>query len=150
MPEIIFGIVLAGAVLVVIGGLLLIRRRSNPDNMFTGLDSSIPNAPTMAASDSKAFGPSAMSATDFRLIIQDIFMIKGRGLVVTGQIDSGSLQVGQRIQISSPNGSEHYDTQVKGLEAFHRQLDVAQTGDNVGILLGGLTKDQIKPGMIIT
>ena len=152
MPELVFGIILAAVVLALIVGLVMMRGRSTSDTMFTPLDSSGPNtpAPTPAAPYVMASGLTDMTASGFHLTIQDVFMIKGRGLVVTGKVDSGSLQVGQRIQISSPDGSQHYDSQVKGLEAFRKQISLAQTGDNVGILLGGLTKDQIKSGMVIT
>ena len=86
----------------------------------------------------------------FRLTIEDTFEIRGRGLVVTGKVESGSVVVGQSIQIASPDGSTRYVTQIAGLEAFHKQLSEAQAGQNIGVLLGGLTKNQITRGMIIT
>src|SRR5262249_9134484 len=102
--------------------------------------------------DAPMYNPtgSASAPSNFRLTIDDIFSIKGRGLVVTGKVDSGSIMVGQRIQIASSDGSAQFQSQVRGLEMFHKQTQTAQAGDNVGILLSDLTKDQLKPGMIIT
>src|SRR5262249_13458674 len=93
---------------------------------------------------------SASASSDFRLTVEDIFSIKGRGLVVTGKVESGTIMVGQRIQIASSDGSQQLQSQVRGLEMFHKQTQTAQAEDNVGILLSDLTKDQLKPGMIIT
>jgi len=87
---------------------------------------------------------------DFRLTVQDTFQIRGRGFVVTGKVESGELAVGQTIQIASPDGLEHYETKVMGLEAFHQQIRRAEEGQDVGILLAGLTKDQVKAGMVVT
>jgi len=87
---------------------------------------------------------------DFRLTVQDTFQIRGRGFVVTGNVESGELSVGQMIQFTSPDGLQHYETKVLGLEAFHQQLNRAEAGQNIGILIGGLTHDQIKAGMVVT
>src|SRR5579859_5123832 len=97
-----------------------------------------------------SFSPAVDPAGDFRLTIQDVFSIKGRGMVVTGAVETGALSVGQTIQIAAPDGTTVYQTKVNGLETFHRQVKQTQAGDNVGVLLDGLTKDQIKPGMVIT
>lgn len=86
----------------------------------------------------------------FRLTIADTFNIRDRGLVVTGKVENGMITVGQRVQITSPDGAQRYETQVTSLEAFNKTLQSASAGDHVGILLANLTKDQIKPGMIIT
>src|SRR5690349_19069689 len=87
MPVTVFAILLTVVVLVVIVGVVLMRRRSSSDTMFTPLDSSAPNTITPPVSTSNVVtpGPSDMTATDFRLTIQDVFTIKGRGTVVTGR-----------------------------------------------------------------
>ena|SRR5258708_7848740 len=131
MPNIGYLIVVV-LVVAVVGIVWLLRRRSGVDN------------------DVPAFVPSELSTSPFRLTIQDTFTIKGRGLVVTGRVESGVLAIGQMVQLASPDGSEHYDAKVTGLEAFHRQIAQAQTGDNVGVMLSGFSKDQVKPGMIMT
>lgn len=131
--------IVGALVIVVVAALILIVRRSTRSV-----------EPVTTFSPSEPLGPSDMFASDFRLTIQDVFMIKGRGLVVTGKVETGSVQVGQQIVITSPDGPERYESQVKGLETFHKTIETAQTGDNVGVMLDGLTKNQIKPGMIIT
>lgn len=129
MPEIIY----LAAILILIAGVVLVWKvRSNQPDVQMAL-----------------FDPTISVSSEFYLTIQDTFGIKGRGLVVVGKIERGVITVGQAVQISSPDGMQRYETQVKGLEAFHRPLESASAGDNVGILLADLTKDQIKPGMIV-
>jgi elongation factor Tu len=127
---------LALIIMILIVGLIwMFRRNSSQDEAV----------PSFVPSDQ-----SSQSSADFRLPIQDTFSIKGRGLVVTGIVESGTLRVGQRVQIASPDGTQRFETQVKGLEAFHKQMQVAQVGDNIGVLLPDLGKDQVKPGMVMT
>src|SRR5262245_18896627 len=109
-----FGVIGDFALLVVAALVLLVLRSVSTVDPVT----------TYAASD--------YYASDFRLTIEDVFDIRGRGLVATGKVDSGSLQVRQRIQIASPDGSQRYESRVKVLEAFHKEIQTAQTGDNVG------------------
>jgi translation elongation factor EF-Tu-like GTPase len=97
--------------------------------------------------DSSQFGASSGA---FRLVIEDVFAIKGRGTVVTGKIETGSVTVGQHVRCTSPDGLNSFETSVQGIEAFHESIMQAQTGDNIGILLQGITKDQVQRGMIIS
>jgi elongation factor Tu len=130
MPEIIY---LAVALILIVGVVIVWRasRSNQPDAQMDLLN------------------PPVLDASDFSLTIQDIFNIKGRGMVVVGRIERGSIIVGQRIQISSPDGTQRYETEVAGLEMFHQSVNSASAGDNVGILFKNLT-DQIERGMIIT
>lgn len=131
MPELSI-LVAAAAIIVILGLVWVVRRAARPTDAVL------------------SYSPSGYASTDFRLTIQDTFLIKGRGLVVTGKVESSSLEVGQKVQITSPDGLEHYETQVVGVEAFHQQQTTAQAGQNVGLLLKGLTREQIKPGMLVT
>ncbi len=137
MPD--FGYVFAAFAVIAIIGLFLILRRSG--SQVEDLTTYTANTP---------YTPSVSGSSDFRLTIEDTFSIKGRGLVVTGKVESGGISVGQRVKIASLDGSEQYQSQVSGLEMFHKQLPSVQAGDNVGIMLADLTKDQVKRGMIIT
>jgi len=81
----------------------------------------------------------------FHMTVDDVFTITGRGTVVTGKVDSGEVRVGDIVTI---NGSR--TTKVQGIEMFRKTLDVAVAGDNCGILLEGITREDIKRGDNIT
>ena len=80
----------------------------------------------------------------FHMIVEDVFMIRGRGTVVTGKIDAGTLRVGDQVVVKGSNGEK--TTTVTGIEAFRKTLDQANPGENVGLLLKDLTKQDIQHG----
>jgi elongation factor Tu len=80
--------------------------------------------------------------------IDDVFAIKGRGTVVTGHVARGTIQVGDEVEIISPQDTI-LKTVVTGVEMLHKTQDQATAGDNVGILLRGIEADQVMPGMIL-
>ena len=85
-----------------------------------------------------------------RLVIDDVFMIKGRGVVITGRVESGRVKKGDRVVITGEDGVS-ITTEVVGIEGFHREADfVARTGDDVGVVLRDVVREQIKAGMVIT
>jgi elongation factor Tu len=84
----------------------------------------------------------------FRLTVQDVFTIKGRGTVVTGKIESGALNVGDEILITRQGSSKK--AVVTGIESFRKQLSWAQMGDNVGVLLRDIGKQDIQSGDVLT
>src|SRR6266540_5974838 len=88
-------------------------------------------------------------ATDpsFRMTIADVFSIRGRGTVVTGRIESGTLQVGDDVYIQGQTRSQQ--TVVIGIETFRKQLKLASTGDNVGVLLQNVAKDDVQSGDVL-
>lgn len=90
----------------------------------------------------------AYSKPGFRITVQDVFTITGRGTVIVGQITSGSVRVGDTVVLKRLDGSSREVT-VTGIEMFRKMLDVAQEGDNVGILLRGLTKADIGKGDVL-
>ncbi len=90
-------------------------------------------------------------ATDkpFLMPIEDVFSITGRGTVATGRIETGIIKTGDEVQIIGL-GAEKLKSVVTGVEMFRKILDQGEAGDNVGLLLRGIDKDQIKRGMVIT
>lgn len=78
----------------------------------------------------------------FELLVEDVFLITGRGTVVTGRVSKGTIRVGDEV-IISPSGIR---TVVTGVEQFRKMLDFAQEGDNVGLLLRGVSREQVQRG----
>ena len=85
----------------------------------------------------------------FLMPVEDVFSITGRGTVATGRIETGKIKTGEEVQIIGL-GSENKKSVVTGVEMFRKILDEGQAGDNVGLLLRGIDKDEIKRGMVIT
>ena len=85
----------------------------------------------------------------FLMPIEDIFSITGRGTVATGRIETGIIHVGDEVEIVGL-GEEPKKTVVTGVEMFRKLLDQGEAGDNVGLLLRGIDKNEIKRGMVIT
>ncbi|MBP7774410.1 elongation factor Tu [Candidatus Woesebacteria bacterium] len=83
----------------------------------------------------------------FLMPVEDVFSIKGRGTVVTGRIESGVVKVGDEIEIVGLRASRK--TVVTGVEMFRKMLDRGEAGDNVGILLRGVEKDDVERGMVL-
>ncbi len=85
----------------------------------------------------------------FLMPIEDVFSITGRGTVATGRIEAGIVKTGEELQINGL-GAEGKKTVCTGVEMFRKILDEGQAGDNVGILLRGIAKEDIKRGMVLT
>jgi elongation factor Tu len=88
-----------------------------------------------------------MADSFFRMTVQDVFSIRGRGTVVVGQIESGTLLVGDEIYIQGTGSSRR--AVVAGLEMFRKQVPQAQAGDNIGVLLRDLNKQDVKRGDVL-
>ena len=84
----------------------------------------------------------------FLMPVEDVFSITGRGTVATGRIETGVVKVGDEVQIIGL-GADGKKTVVTGVEMFRKLLDQGQAGDNVGLLLRGIDKNEIKRGMVI-
>lgn len=84
----------------------------------------------------------------FLMPVEDIFSISGRGTVVTGRVERGNLKKGEEIEIVGHNTTP-IKTIVTGIEMFRKELDQAMAGDNAGILLRGIRRDQLKRGMVL-
>ena len=85
----------------------------------------------------------------FLMPVEDVFSITGRGTVATGRIETGVVKVGDEVQIIGL-GAEGKKSVITGVEMFRKILDQGEAGDNVGLLLRGIDKDEIKRGMVIT
>jgi elongation factor Tu len=83
----------------------------------------------------------------FLMPIEDIFSISGRGTVVTGRIERGKVKVGEEVEIVGFR--ETRKTVVTGVEMFKKQLDEGMAGDNAGLLLRGIGKDEVERGMVL-
>ncbi|GAB4026104.1 MAG: elongation factor Tu [Candidatus Microgenomates bacterium] len=83
----------------------------------------------------------------FLMPVEDVFSIKGRGTVATGKIDRGIVKVGEEMEIIGMGHDKK--TVITGVEMFRKQLDEGQAGDNVGLLLRGIEKDDIERGQVI-
>jgi elongation factor Tu len=84
----------------------------------------------------------------FMMPVEDVFSIKGRGTVVTGRIERGVVKVGDPIEIVGLQ-DEVMTSTVTGVEMFHKQLDSGMAGDNAGLLLRGINRDQVERGMVL-
>ena len=79
--------------------------------------------------------------------VEDVFSIKGRGTVATGRIEQGTIHINDEIEIVGLKDTQK--SVVTGIEAFHKTLDQGQAGDNAGLLLRGIERDQIERGQVI-
>lgn len=84
----------------------------------------------------------------FMMPVEDVFSIKGRGTVVTGRVERGKIKVGDPVEIVGLQ-EKSLSSVVTGVEMFHKSLEVGMAGDNCGLLLRGITREQVERGMVI-
>ncbi|MBT7602501.1 MAG: elongation factor Tu, partial [Anaerolineae bacterium] len=84
----------------------------------------------------------------FMMPVEDVFSIKGRGTVVTGRMDRGIVKVGDAAEFIGLR-EENIKTTVTGVEMFHKLLDEGRAGDNLGLLVRGIDREQVERGMVI-
>jgi len=84
----------------------------------------------------------------FMMPVEDVFSIKGRGTVVTGRIDRGKINTGDPVEIIGLQ-EKSMTSVVTGVEMFHKLLDEGMAGDNVGLLLRGIGRDEVERGMVV-
>jgi len=101
----------------------------------------------MAAVDEYIPLPERPVDKPFMMPIEDVFTITGRGTVVTGRVDRGQIKVNEKVEIIGIK--ETKEVVVTGVEMFRKLLDYAQAGDNVGLLLRGVSRDQVQRGQVI-
>ena len=113
-----------------------------------------PNAPEyacmkelMAAVDSYMPTPERPVDHAFLMPIEDVMTISGRGTVVTGRVERGQLKTGEEVEIVGMSDKK-IKTTVTGIEMFRKSLDQAEAGDNVGLLLRGTQRDEVKRGQV--
>ena len=102
----------------------------------------------MAACDSWIEEPIRDTEKPFLMPVEDVFTITGRGTVATGRIETGICNTGDPVEIIGM-GAEKLTSTVTGIEMFRQILDRGEAGDNAGILLRGVAKEDIKRGMVI-
>jgi elongation factor Tu len=102
----------------------------------------------MAAVDSYIPIPERVIDKPFLMPIEDIFSIQGRGTVVTGRVERGICKVGEEMEIVGFRDTRK--TVVTGVEMFKKLLDEGRAGDNVGLLLRGVEKDEVERGQVIS
>ncbi len=118
-------------------------------------ESKVPNAPEYAcikelmdAVDTWIPTPDRKADQPFLMPIEDVFTISGRGTVVTGRVERGRVKIGDKVQIVGLK-DESTDTVVTGTEMFHKTLEYAEAGDNVGCLLRGIDKKAVERGQVL-
>jgi elongation factor Tu len=101
----------------------------------------------MEAVDSYIQEPERDTEKPFLMPIEDVFSITGRGTVVTGRVEFGTLKVNEEVEIVGIR--ETQKTVATGIEMFRKMLDEARAGDNVGVLLRGIGKDDVERGQVL-
>ncbi len=102
----------------------------------------------MAAVDEYIPTPDRQADLPFLMPVEDVFSISGRGTVATGRVERGTVKVSDTVEIVGL-ASENKTTVVTGVEMFHKLLDQAEAGDNVGLLLRGIAKNEIERGQVL-
>ena len=101
----------------------------------------------MDAVDTWIKTPDRAADKPFLMPIEDVFTISGRGTVVTGRVERGTVKVGDKVEIVGIK--ETQETTVTGTEMFHKTLEYAEAGDNVGCLLRGIAKKDVERGQVL-
>ena len=101
----------------------------------------------MDAVDTEIPTPKRDFEKPFLMPVEDVFSIKGRGTVVTGRIERGKIKINEAAEIVGIKATK--GTVVTGVEMFHKQLDDGQAGDNVGLLVRGIEKDDVQRGQVL-
>ena len=119
-------------------------------------ESTDPNAPEyqcikelMDAVDTWIPTPDRKEDMPFLLPVEDVFTISGRGTVATGRVERGQLKLNEKVEIVGLS-DEKRETVVTGIEMFHKLLDYAEAGDNIGALLRGVAKTEIERGQVLS
>ena len=102
----------------------------------------------MDAVDSYIPTPDRKADMPFLMPVEDVFTISGRGTVATGRVERGQLNLGDKVQIVGLS-EESKDTTITGIEMFHKLLDYAEAGDNIGALLRGIERTGIERGQVL-
>ena len=119
-------------------------------------ESTDPNAPEYAcikelmdAVDEWIPTPDRKEDMPFLMPVEDVFTISGRGTVATGRVERGVLNLNEKVEIVGLS-DEKRETTVTGIEMFHKLLDYAEAGDNIGALLRGVAKTEIERGQVLS
>lgn len=112
------------------------------EGLQTGAAAARATAATAASreADARVEGPG-----DFSMVIEDVFSIVGRGTVITGRVESGTVSVGMAVTLMTAQNGDVPST-VTGVEMFRQTLQTATAGDNVGLLLAGVSRSDLTRG----
>ena len=102
----------------------------------------------MSAVDTWIPTPERDNEKPFLMSIEDVFTITGRGTVVTGRVERGQLKLNDEVEIVGLKDTKK--TVVTGIEMFRKQLDYAEAGDNAGVLLRGISREEVERGQVLT
>ncbi len=102
----------------------------------------------MAAVDSYIPTPDRKADLPFLMPVEDVFSISGRGTVATGRVERGTVKMADTVEIVGLS-EEKKQTVVTGIEMFHKMMDFAEAGDNIGVLLRGVQKNEIERGQVL-
>ncbi len=101
----------------------------------------------MASVDAYIEDPVRDTEKPFLMSVEDVFTISGRGTVVTGRVERGQLKLNDEVEIVGLRDTQK--TVVTGIEMFRKSLDYAEAGDNAGVLLRGISRDQVERGQVL-
>ena len=119
-----------------------LKALENPDG-----DDGKPIMELMAALDESIPEPKRDTDKPYLMPVEDVFSIEGRGTVVTGRIERGVIKINEEVEIVGLRDTAK--TVVTGIEMFNKQLDEGMAGDNAGILLRGIKKDEVERGQVL-
>jgi elongation factor Tu len=102
----------------------------------------------MDAVDSYIPEPARETDKPFLMPVEDVFTITGRGTVATGRVERGVIKINEEVEIIGIK--ETKKTVVTGIEMFRKQLDYAEAGDNAGVLLRGISREEVERGQVLT
>ena len=91
--------------------------------------------------------PDRASDLDFLMPVEDVFSISGRGTVATGRVERGTVKMADEVEIVGLKDTKK--TTITGIEMFHKMMDAAEAGDNIGALLRGIAKNEIEKGQVL-
>jgi len=148
-PTLEAGIVrLAAAILALLGRVPPTESSILPNSPAASTRDILPGEDWRAAAAAGAKGAATPKATPFSLEIEDVFYVKGRGTVVTGEIKKGTCKVGQEVTILK-DSIEVRTSMVVGIAMSRKQIQVAEIGDNVGLLLRNVAEGELEAGMVV-
>lgn len=129
-------------------------RRKDADSMdaqvlLARANAATPPVPMPEATPPVPMAAPVSAATGFRMTVEDVFAITGRGTVITGRVEAGTIKIGNSVRLTRVDGTAR-DVEVNGIETFRKKLDAASAGDNVGLLLRAITKADIARGDVLS
>jgi len=125
------------------GSARIALEESEPTNLGTGSVKIL-----MDTVDSYIKQPERKKNAPFLMAIEGIFMATGRGTVLTGKVETGIIKVGDLLEVVG--GRDNIPTSCMGLEMFRKSLDIAEAGENVGILVKAVKRDDVKRGFVLS